>query len=794
MGSKREYLFERRAFLRTLGIGGGLYGLSQPSGATGTMQRGAVGSAAGMNVAGSDSIAVSTFMEEIVDELSGGFETKIEAKIDEWKNSGWGEVVDNLREITDLVTDAADDAFETIDDALRRVEFILDHSSQIATAIGDKAAEIRAESEDEGDESEESEESEASLGQAAPSSGAGAGATGSVTLGSGATTRSVHSSVTEEIGNAVDDLKNAADGLVDFVDQLDDEVRETFNDYWDGAQEFVNDIESGIRDLIDPAVDAIVELIVTPVDRFTDVWESAASGDGLPSFDMSYDVLDIDMGVEIDSLVGSIDENPTFDAAAASAGAAGNGPRSATAGSSASMSAAPGPLPIDPQILQIDDCKRAPGPVHAFGVEFSMFEIPVVGTERLSFTPYLGLGWAPCFFYGAEANTDFGLDISGLYEALVLFQDSWATVANELEADAENMITTLEEASTLGDLEDAAVEIQQFVDSTEERLEPHGIPLSLLMDELSPEVDLMELLETAENLEQNVIETVERLLNSSLADAIVELDDVINAIDLDEDPPSVETIADVGGDIAEANIPDEIKEITVEDLARLSRGYRAFATWLEGLDEAERERIEAETGVDIDVIESNLELITQQTLDVGEWVNETVDKTLKPILERLKTKAGELAIRTYDIAPEWDGFECQSSCIDPSRIKRAVATLAIMPVVVGVALADFLYDEFFTTWLPGAIDWVGRWATRILVVLGVVGMALSVYAVVVTLGGIGSVGTVAPEAVTSVAGIALLAIAVALLAGQRFILTQAAESLGADPETADRYATGERRM
>lgn len=795
MGSEQEQLFERRAFLRTLGISGGVFGMSQMSGTAGATQFGGMGSATGA-AADVDAVGISTIATEVFDELRDGFDSRIWNAIDEWKESGWGTVVDNVREIVDLIASSASDALETIEDALGPVEFILDNTTEIVKAIGDKADSIREELEG---EEEKDEESSGSLGRATPSTGAGAGsAAGTATIGAGATTRSFHSGVTETIGKELSKLEDVADGLVDFVDKLGEGLREQFETFWDDVKEFESDLKSGIRSLIEPAIDTIIDLVVAPVDKFTDVWESATSGDGVPSFEFSYDVFDIDLGIGVEPMVDPTEGEPTFDATASDIGSMGAG-AGASAGSGTNTGAgAASPLlnvlPIDPQILEIEDCPNAPGPIHALGMEFSLLETPIVDLSDLSFTPYLGFGWAPCFFYGAEAETELGVDITSLYEALVLFQDAWAEVAGEIEADAENLLTELEDASDLGEYEAVAADVKAFVETMEDRLEPHGIPLSLLMDQLSPDVDLMELFEIAESLEEDVAATIERFVDSDLADAIVELDDVVNAIDLNEDIPGIADIAAVGGEIAEAQTRKEIEEIEVEDLLRLSRGYRDFASWLETLDADERARIEAETGIDVDAVEERLELLTQQTIDVGGWVNDVTEKALTKLLEKLKEKAAELTERTYDLASEWDGFKCRSMCLDPRRLLRTVATIALLPIIVSFALADFLFDEFLDPWLPSAIDWVGRWFLRILTVLAMVAILVMVANLITFLAGGGSIGTLFPEGLSSVVGVAALAIAAGLAAGTLFTLIQAADALDADRRVARQYANNGYQM
>ncbi|WP_049889272.1 hypothetical protein [Natronolimnohabitans innermongolicus] len=733
-------------------------------------------------------------MDEVFSEITDQITSKFWDEIGSWRQSGgWRTVIDNLREIYDLVASSASDAIRAIDDALEPVEFILDNTSAIVDAIGDEAEEIREELE------EEDEDAEASIGRATPSAGSGATARRSETTGAGGATRSFHSSVTEEIGDAVDELTDVAGDLVSFVDQLSEDLREEFNSYWNDVQSFVSDLESGIRDLIEPAVEEFVDLIANPIDRFSDVWESAvSSADGIPSVDLSYDVLDIDLGVSVDPLADGTNTDSTFDAtAAAGAGSASGRARTRSTGAgtgtgTGSAGSPSGPFPIEPEMLTLDNCPRAPSdtPVYAMGLEFSMFDVPVVGLDDLSFTPYLGFSWAPCFFYGAEADTEVGVDITSLYEALVLFQDSWATVASEIESGAEARIEEFEEATTLGDFREAAMHTEAFVDSMEERLEPHGIPLSLLMDELSPEVDLLELVQIAGTLEESVVDTIDQFVDSDVAEAIVELDDTINAIHLAEDVPGIDDIGDVGGDLAEASTREEVREIEVGDLLRLHRGYRRFSSWLEDLDAEQRKRLEAETGVDIETIERHLDLVTSVTIDVGGWINTVADDLVTDILEKLKEKAAELTERTYDLAEEWDGFKCRSQCIDPSRLKRAVATMAVLNIVVGMAVADFIWDHVLTNWLPSAISWIGRWITRILFVLVMIAVALAVYIAVFVVGGVGSIGTAAPEAASSVVGVGLLVIAAALVAGHYHLLNQSADAFDVDRRYVDQYTDG----
>lgn len=786
MDFEQESFFERRAFLRTLGVGGGIYGLSQMAGASGSTQYGNTGSGTGAAGAG-DAIDISRIASELFSELRDGFASRFWDAIDEWKRSGWGTVVDNVREIVDLVASSASDALETIEAALGPVEFILDNTSAIIDAIGDKADAIREELEEEEEKEKENEESSGSIGSVTPSAGAAAGGAGAATIGAGATTRSFHSGVTEAIGEELSKLEDVAGELADFVDELSDDLRDEFESFWDEVEEFAADLESGIRSMIEPAIETLIDLVVTPIDEFIDVWESAISGDGVPSFDFSYDVFDIDLGIGVEPMIDSTETDPTFDSPTATAGAT-------NAGAAGAASTPLNALPIDPQILEIEDCPNAPGPIYALGVEFSLFETPVVDLSDLSFTPYLGFGWAPCAFYGAEANTELGIDITGLYEALVLFQESWATVASEIEADAENLRSELDDASKLGEYEEAAADVKTFVETMEDRLEPHGIPLSLLMDELSPDVDLMELFDIAESLEEDVAATIDRFVDSEIAEAIVELNDIVNAIRLEEDVPGIADIAAAGGDIAEARTREEIEEIQVGDLLRLSRGYRNFASWLETLDEAERERLEAETGVDVDAAERHLELLTQQTIDAGGWVNDVTEKILTKILENLKEKAAELTERTYDLADGWDGFKCQSVCIDPRRLMRAVVTIPILLILVSFALADFLFDEFFEPWLPSAIDWVGRWLLRILITAGMMAILVTLANVITFLAGGGSIGALIPEGLTSIAGVAALAIAAGLVAGTLFTLTQAADEFGVDRRVARQYANNGYRM
>lgn len=777
MRSGEEYLYERRSLLRTLGAGGSLYGLTHLSGRAGATRQGQAETATAGSVGDVDLIGISELGQAAFSEAI----SDIKSRIEEWiSNTGWSDIVDQLQNIFDLMTSAADDALdrigsglEAVEAAIDKVDFVLSNTSAIIDAIEGKAEEIREELEEE--KEEENSDSSGSIGSVPMT--VGAGAKRSVETGAGASTATTPS-ITGGIGAAIDELENVADGIADFADQLSDGLRETFDDLWGAAETFVDELRDGIRSMLDPAIDAVVELVAKPLDTFEDLWESAASGagDALPSFDgLGFDVLDIDFELGVSPVVDILEHGPAAAGATGAGTAGGTSAGAAPAGTPSSGAGTTSPAP-SPEIVEIEGCPGTTGTVYGMGFELSA-DIP--GISDLSLTPYFGLNpGKPCVYYGAEADTEIGFDITDFYNALTTFQNSWAEVADWIETETEDQIETLEAVSTLGDALAAAEDVETFLDELERQLEPHGIPLDLLMDELSPDVDLMHLLELAETLEDNVVAAVDVLKDSPVADAIVELDDVVNAIDLEEDVPGIDEIADTGGDLAEAHTREEIKEIEIEDLLRLSQSYRAFSTWLETLDDAERARIERETGVDIDAVEANLAVVTDGTLEVGEWINNFVDESLKKLLEKLQDKANELTEVTYDLAEDWDGFSCRSECLRWRRLKRAVTTIVDMTKTVAYELADSVAEYIPTTWLPGIMGWLKKYVLRkgfFLLLL----LLIALWMMKATILGIASfVAGIVPEPSSSAAGILGLNVSVAMILAVPLLLGFVGAQLG----------------
>lgn len=574
--------FDRRTFLRSLGIGGGLYGLPQTTGVAGATRFSNIGSMNGVRPDDIETITIS----EVADDLYSEAWEDIKDRFWQWIHSNnWRKVIEELRNVVDLIASSASDAIDTalesvdsldiIEDGIEKVDFIISNSAKIIDAIGDKIGDIEEELKEEGEEGNSS----GSIGSVRSNSGTGKRIATHAGSGTGTTTTAVGDPVSD-IGNKIDELKETAGELVSFVENLDDELETKFKNLWpDEVGEFVSDLkEGGLEGIIEPVVEGLSDLLTGPINRMTDIWSSQVSGDEIRFDDsIEHEVFDIDFQTGMKPVfVSENSEDMATSATVNSATAAGAG----TAAGNFASSPGPGKfkydLPLPVSLLQIpkEECRGAVKPVSAIGLDI-VPDWP--GVEMGNIVPYFGFdGVRPCVYVGASMSAGgTPNDFIELYQYLNDNQKSWEELAEDIRSNADEILTELNDASTLGDAEDVCREIQEFIDTLKSDANIGAIPLYKLID-TDDSFDFDSFYEEAESLERDIGNVIQQL---AMPEVLIEVNEILTEMKVaspnTDGIPQFDTLLEATETILQAWNEGAVTELDENTLGNLVTGARA---------------------------------------------------------------------------------------------------------------------------------------------------------------------------------------------------------------------------
>lgn len=544
--------FQRRSFLRMLGVGGGLYGLPRGSGAAGASRYGTSEVSANIEPSDIDSVSIA----EISDTFFSQFRDDAESAMDDWiaditddTLASWVELAGDLRAIyTELIGSASSAARDTLDDiddtvsfsrideAISKIEFIDEYQSEISSALGQSLEELQDDNSDENGENS----------IAPPSAGSGSVRT----IGAGAATATTTAAVPFE--GVVDELKEAGDDLTDVVfDKLSDfGIKSRFESFWKDVDKFINEIEEGYRELLGPAIDGIVDLLASPITRLPEMWESvysefeAEAGAGTGAIDgptiptVEPQVFDLDFAAHITPLIGAVE-----------------GPSSTPETNMRSILSEPWPI----DFLRLE-CPQSPRPINAVG-----FDVSIPGLEIPSISPHFGWdGVSRCVYFGAEPGAELGVDFGELLELAGQYESSWATIVDAIQSKAQEILTDIDTASTFGEYKDVAERSREFADFVEQASPSY-------ITKITSSIDPDEIRDVGGSL----VEDIDGLAVSTI-DAITTINEILPAIEdaISRDTASIdgfEETAETTATVVQAWERREIDRLERETVERLVR-------------------------------------------------------------------------------------------------------------------------------------------------------------------------------------------------------------------------------
>lgn len=680
MNEKEDYHFGRRSVLRTLGAGGGLYGLTRASGIAGATQYATVGSSTTARPNSFDTIDISSVADEVYSDVWEDVNESFSEWIHEIADS-WREVVDELWGVFDYIASSASDAIDTaldsvsdldvIEDAIRKVDFVLENSTQIIAAVGDEIKAIKEELAEEEDEDDAS----GSIGPVR--AGVGAGNASTTRVGTGAASGTTIPNPIDGIQEKVSELEELAGEIVDFVDNLSDNLRQTFNSLWEeGVDEFIDDLQKGFESILEPAIDGLTDLALGPINRLTGIWNERVSGNEIElDGAIGHDVFDFDFDTGMKPVfvpkefgerdAGTVD--PQFGTSAGYGSTGGTPPRTTLstganfgAGGTGAMSGglSPGPgrfkfdLPLPVGFLEIpkDECRGAAGTVHAMGVDI----IPDwPGVEFINYTPFFGTDFVrPCVYLGASLSAGGPIrDFLDLYQSVTDHQKSWEELAAEIRSTSDEILEDIESASTLDDTRQICRDIQEFIDSLRDEVNLGAVPLFRLMDAESA-VDFEDFYDEAASLEDD-IDTAIHLFSNSTLQAVIDVNDILTDIENDG-IPQYDTVVEATDAILEARAANELATVDESTLQRLVAGSRAIYsvvqsreghTLFDGVPESRLERLSDQLGL----IQADRG-VTGLTIDLK--VAEAIDETNRILSELEEELSDPAAIQGFETVRE----------------------------------------------------------------------------------------------------------------------------------------------
>lgn len=735
MDRDRGFEFERRTLLRTLGTGGGLYGLTTTTGAAGTTRP----ISSGVPADPSDdfdtfppSKITSTLTEILRDHV---FDPLWESIID---FDSWSDGISQLRTLLGYIGPEFSGAIET---ALDKADVLLQYSSEIETILGETISDLR----DDDDDEEES----SSNGRIVTVSGAGA--SGVEPAASAGETGARASAVTlshNRIDDLASDVKDLADDLTDLYDDLTSGIP-GFGDLWDSVEDFTDDITGGVKGFVKDAAETVADALLASLDLITDQFAAFTdASDSFPAFDISFDSFPgFDFAASVGSPIDSVDPDAKPDLDAFGNGSSVPSLSSRSAGGSVTNTdvalptartrqSAVGLPGLEPQPIQMKDCEKAKsGEVTAIPYRIG-FEDPITDSG-FYYDLFLGFErWYPCLYGGVDENLELTVDFTTVAEWVGWSQSAWAAIGEAAKGDTQARIEGLEAAETVGEYADEAEELKDWITDFERYVSPYDIELRYLLDRID-DIDLSEIEDDVERLESATADLVGTLEAFGVDQLLVEFAEVVTAVDLNEDIPEVEEIAETAGEMASKQAED----IEVRLPSRLAEQSTAARSALEDMDDYEEAQLEEaidqqDVPFTLDDVKAGLELLEDGELSKAEVIDSIYERLTEKTLENLKDELDELTEVGYDFGDHTPEFGCTGKCVSRSSVKAVLESALSNLYSVLIAITDVI-EDVLEILLPDPIyDAIpGRPIALPIAALMVIGIAKSKLAAFSILGG-----------------------------------------------------------